>query len=83
MTLDPRMHAALPVELFDAFNSWVAHDGTGQPVPDATLVKVMYSNGFTANKVRAAYAWRKWTGDRDWWLKPADDRLYIVAYVVI
>lgn len=83
MTLNPVKYHAMPVEMFDVFTNWQTHDGAGQPVPDTTLVKVMYSNGFVSNMVRVAYAWRHWTGGRDWWLKPADDRLYIVAYVVI
>jgi hypothetical protein len=83
MSLDPMIHKALPVELFDGFNNWQAHDGSGQPVADDKLVKVLYSNGFTANMVRCAYAWQHWTGGRNYWLKPDDDRLYIIAYVVI
>lgn len=74
---------AMDVELFEGFNNWIPHNGLGQPVPDETLVKVLYSNGFVANRVRCAYAWRNWTGGRDWWINPCDDRMYITAYVVI
>lgn len=81
--LNPCIHKAIPVELFDAFNNWTPHDGSRQPVPDEQLVKVMYSNGFIATKVRCAYAWTQWTGGRNWWLKPDKPVLYIIAYVVI
>lgn len=81
--LNPCNHMALDVELFAAFNNWIPHNGLGQPVPDETLVKVLYSSGFVANKVRCAYAWKRWTGDRDWWINPCDGRIHITAYVVI
>lgn len=77
------LQSTFPVQMFEAFNNWIAHDGRGQPVPDETLCKVMYSNGFTCNVVTNACTWRVWTGGRDWWIKPSDDRLYIIAYVVI
>jgi hypothetical protein len=77
------LQTTFPVQMFDGFNNWVVHDGKGQPVPDEKLVKVMYSNGFTANVVANACTWRVWTGGRDWWINPNDDRLHIIAYVVI
>lgn len=72
-----------PVEWFPASNDWKPNVLHWQPVPDETRVKVMYSNGAISQYVRQARAWTKWTGGRDWWQKPADDRLYIMAYVVI
>lgn len=83
MTVTPSTHPPLDVELFEYANEWIYHDGKGQPVPDDKYVKVMYSNGFVANRIRAAKAWTQWTGGRDWWIKPDDDRLYILMYVVV
>jgi hypothetical protein len=74
---------AMPVELFETFNDWQPNFLGWQPVSDDVLVKVRYSNGFVSTYVRCAKAWRTWTGGRDWWQKPADDRLYIAEYVVI
>lgn len=81
--LNPCVHKALDVELFDAFNNWIMHDGLLQPVRDEQLVKVMYTNGAIANRVRCAYAWTNWTGGRNWWINPLDGRLSIMMYVVI
>lgn len=75
----------MPAELFEGFNNWIPHDGSGMPpgLPDSALVKVMYRTGFPSAYVRCAYAWTYWTGGRDWWKHPGDERNYIVAYVVI
>lgn len=83
MALDPKLHRAMDVALFDYATDWQGHDGTGQPVPDEALVKVMYSSGYVSAFVRCAYAWRYWTGGRDWWINPGDGRIYIIAYVVV
>ena len=83
MTINPANYPALDESLFAYANNWIFHDGKGQPVDDSTYVRVMYSNGFIANKVRVAKAWTNWTGGRDWWLKPDDDRLHIMCYAVI
>lgn len=83
MTINPSDYPALPVELFEYAINWQAHDGKGCPVAPDRYVKTMYSNGFTASMVRVAQAWEVWTGGRNWWIKPDDDRLYIIAYCVI
>jgi hypothetical protein len=82
--MNPADNVPMPVEWFESFQNWIVHDGTGQPVADEQRVKVMYSNGAVSAYVRPAYAWRHWTGGRDWWLKPDPcDRLYIIMYVVV
>lgn len=68
---------------FEWAQNWIAHHGYCQPVADEKLVKVMYSNGTVCDIISNACTWRVWTGGRDWWVKPKDERLHIVAYVVI
>ena len=77
------LQQTFPVQMFEWATNWIPHDGTGQPVPDHTLCKVMYSNGYVCNQVANACTWAVWTGGRNFWIKPKDDRLWIVAYVVI
>lgn len=82
--MNPQSYPPYDVELFDFASNWIVHDGTGCPVAPDQYVKVMYSNGFVASKVRVAYAWTNWTGGRDWWLKPEpEDRLWIIMYCVV
>lgn len=82
MTIRPSDYPAMPVELFAGRNDWVMHSGDGMP-PDmeSRYCLVMYSNGFVANRVRIGKAWETWSGSRNWWLKPDDDRLYIMCYI--
>ena len=83
MNINPNDYPAMDVALFDYADKWVMNDGTGCPVEPTTYVKVMYSNGFIANRVRIAHAWTNWTGGRNYWLKPDDNRLYIMMFCII
>jgi hypothetical protein len=69
-------------KLFEAWTNWISHDGKSQPVPDETMVKVMYSSGFISPYVRPAGAFQNFIGGRDWWTS-SDWVIHIVAYVVI
>lgn len=81
--MNPANHPPIRADLFDYAQDWKMHDGIAQPVENERLVKVMYSNGAISQWVRPAFAWTNWTGGRNWWIKPPDDRLYILMYVVI
>lgn len=84
MKLNPADYPPLDDALFSYANNWQFNDGTRQPVPDAQYVRVMYSNGFIASKVRPAYAWQNWMAGRNWWLRPEpEDRLWIMMYCVV
>jgi hypothetical protein len=83
MTVNAVDYPALDEALFAYADKWIFHDGLGQPVDDTVYVRVMYSNGCIANKVRVACAWVTWTGGRNWWIKPDDDRLWVMCYAVI
>jgi hypothetical protein len=83
MNINPVDYPALDVEIFDYATNWQFNDGTGQPVADDVYVKCMYSNGFVANKVRVAKAWVTWSAGRNYWLRPEDDRLWIICYIVV
>lgn len=83
MAISPSAFPPIPVGMFDYAVDWQINVGNGQPVADEQYVKVMYSNGFVASMVRPAYAWVHWTGGRNWWLRPDDDRLWIMMYTTV
>lgn len=83
MTINPANYPALDIEIFDYAVNWQFNDGKGNPLDPLIYCKVMYTNGFVANKVRISHAWVNWTGSRDWWIDPGDGRLFICAYIVV
>jgi len=83
--MNPSSYPPLAAGLFEYAQDWKFTDGQGMPAdlrPDQ-YIKVMYSGGVVSAYVRVAAAWEHWMAGRNWWLKPDDDRLYIIAYVVI
>lgn len=76
--MNPADYKACPSEWFVAWNDWIPHDGSGQPVADDAWCKVRYADGTVSRFVRTGLAWRAWSGSINYW---EDGR--IVAYVVI
>lgn len=74
---------ALRASLFPQPTEWKMNLIGWQPVADDVYLMVMYSNGFVSDWVRTASAWRNFTGGRDWWQRPDDDRLFIMMYAEV
>lgn len=81
--MNPAHYPPLDDSLFASRTDWIMHDGTGCPVEPTRYVRVMYSNGFIASKVRVAHAWTNWTGGRSWWENPGDGRLFILMFIPV